>query len=245
MKEEDHGATVWHGFRPLTIPYQPPNGAKWQLGFAPVNMKTNKIMMDVSKLINVTLVPFGSEKDMVTTILNDEEKGATSWKFIGGVVFQNDVDVKDVSYKIRLASSLRNGRQAKKRLAFGNAGENWHTKTVFPLTFGGLGPRSNTSASGGPPDYYREGFLGIQHAVDIALTVYQSDNLTKEKLLKKFNVKMQRFPYPKYIKDPFVIAIQISLPLLIMLSLVYTALLTVKGIVYEKERKLKVRYTTF
>ena len=54
-------------------------------------------------------------------------------------------------------------------------------------------------------------------------------------------VSVKRFPYPEYIRDPFILAIQQSLPLLLMLSLIFTALNIVRDIVYEKEKKLKVR----
>ena len=55
-----------------------------------------------------------------------------------------------------------------------------------------------------------------------------------------YEVQLQRFPYPDGLRDKFIIVIQSSLPLLLMLSLVYTALVITKSIVHEKERKLKV-----
>ena len=55
-----------------------------------------------------------------------------------------------------------------------------------------------------------------------------------------FAVAMNRYPYPQRIEDPFITVIQSSFPLLLMISLVFTALNIVKNIVYEKEKKLKV-----
>lgn len=52
-------------------------------------------------------------------------------------------------------------------------------------------------------------------------------------------VQLRRFPYPTWLSDGFLFAIQFGLPFLLMLSLVYTALCTVRNIVHEKERKLK------
>uniref|UniRef100_A0A7M5XMD2 ABC transporter domain-containing protein n=1 Tax=Clytia hemisphaerica TaxID=252671 RepID=A0A7M5XMD2_9CNID len=54
-----------------------------------------------------------------------------------------------------------------------------------------------------------------------------------------YDIQLQRFPYPDGWRDNFIIVIQSSLPLLLMLSLVYSALVITKNVVHEKERKLK------
>jgi ATP-binding cassette subfamily A (ABC1) protein 3 len=52
-------------------------------------------------------------------------------------------------------------------------------------------------------------------------------------------VELHRMPYPGWLSDGFLFAIQFGLPFLLMLSLVYTVLCTVRNVVHEKERKLK------
>ena len=49
-----------------------------------------------------------------------------------------------------------------------------------------------------------------------------------------------RFPYPPWRDDNFVMVIQNQLPLLLMLSFVFSMLQIVKDVVHEKERKIKV-----
>lgn len=87
--------------------------------------------------------------------------------------------------------------------------------------------------------YIREGFLAVQHAVDRAIMQYHA-NASATSLLENITVVVQRFPYPPYVNDLFVLAIQNQLPLLLMLSFTYTSLNIVRAVVHEKEKKLKV-----
>lgn len=87
--------------------------------------------------------------------------------------------------------------------------------------------------------YLREGFLAVQHAVDKAIML--SYNRTAAlSLLGHTTVVLSRFPYPAFIYDVFILAIQNQLPLLLVLSFTYTSLNIVRSVVQEKERKLKV-----
>ena len=54
-------------------------------------------------------------------------------------------------------------------------------------------------------------------------------------------VYLRRFPYPSWIDDPLLTALQSFVGIIIMLSFVYTCINTVKVITTEKERQLKVR----
>ncbi|XP_023377237.1 ATP-binding cassette sub-family A member 3 [Pteropus vampyrus] len=89
-----------------------------------------------------------------------------------------------------------------------------------------------------PPGYIREGFLAVQHAVDRAIMQYHA-NASTNQLFEKLTVIAKRFPYPPFISDPFLVAIQYQLPLLLMLSFTYTSLTIIRAVVQEKERKLK------
>ncbi|XP_010121933.1 PREDICTED: ATP-binding cassette sub-family A member 3-like, partial [Chlamydotis macqueenii] len=86
--------------------------------------------------------------------------------------------------------------------------------------------------------YIREGFLAVQHAVDRAIMQYHA-NASSTGLLENISVVVQRFPYPAYVNDLFLLAIQNQLPLLLMLSFTYTSLNIVRAVVHEKEKKLK------
>lgn len=65
-------------------------------------------------------------------------------------------------------------------------------------------------------------------------------NASAHQLFQKLTVITKRFPFPPYISDPFLIAIQYQLPLLLMLSFTYTSLTIIRAVVQEKEKKLKV-----
>lgn len=87
--------------------------------------------------------------------------------------------------------------------------------------------------------YIREGFLAVQHAVDQAIMEYHAGAAARG-LLEQVTVQAKRFPFPPFTSDPFIVAVQYQLPLLLMLSFTYTALTIVRAVVQEKERKLKV-----
>ena len=243
IQQEYIGAEVWESFTPSNLPFRHPGGGTWQLAFTPNNTRSHELMSKVSSNLKLKPgKPFPSETEMVAALVGDQEnKGAGGWNYLAGIVFI-DGEVHGLTYKIRMPSSLRNSKDnsTKKISAFQTGSGTWQTKSVFPLTFDGLGPRTNKSISGGPPDYYKEGFLAIQSAIDHAFTVQKLKEQNITRTLSSMQIDMQRFPYPDYLRDPFIAAIQNSLPLLLMLSLVYNQLVTVKEIVYEKENKLKV-----
>lgn len=67
------------------------------------------------------------------------------------------------------------------------------------------------------------------------------NSTTAAALFKQTEVLLSRFPYPAFIYDVFILAIQNQLPLLLVLSFTYTSLNIIRAVVQEKERKLKVR----
>nr|XP_053626319.1 phospholipid-transporting ATPase ABCA3-like [Cherax quadricarinatus] len=97
------------------------------------------------------------------------------------------------------------------------------------------GPRDRDNNYGGRPGYYDEGFLAIQHAVDMSIIEY----FTGKNPDVFFSVEMQRMPYPPFIDDNYLVALQAWLPFVLLLSYIYPAINIVKSVVYEKERKLK------
>ena len=212
-----------------------------QIAFAPNTSDVQQVMnMVVEQLSLVCAVPFRSEDDMVRALVSVEGKGMkpSNVKILGGIAFNTSLDSGDIVYKIRLSSKSRkkmDDKEAKQRFGT-NPSTTWNTQFTFPV-FEVPGPRNRNASHGGPPFYFEEGFLSIQHAVDFAIIKY------KGKINDSLNttVSVKRFPYPDYIHDNFVLVIQTSLPVLLMLSLLFTALNIVRDVVYEKEKKLKVR----
>lgn len=90
--------------------------------------------------------------------------------------------------------------------------------------------------------YYREGFLALQYYVDAALIEYISG--TNSSIEEQF-VTVGRMPYPPYLLDFFVLVLQNNFPVIIVLSFMLVALTIVREIVYEKEKRLKVRFLLF
>lgn len=112
---------------------------------------------------------------------------------------------------------------------------NWFTNFMFPVFQVG-GPRNPGSDDGGtPPGYYRETFLTMQTAITRAFIVGKS-GLTNEEVPE---VYLSRYPYPAYLSDPLLLALEFFVPLIILISFLYTGINVVKYITVEKEKQLK------
>ena len=214
------------------------------LAFAPNTSDVQQVMDMVKEQFspfNITTVPFQSEEDMVQTLVSLEGKRnkPSGAQFLGGVAFNTSLDHGNIVYKIRLRSKSREQEKPSKEARedeFGmDPSATWNTQFTFPI-FEVPGPRNKNASHGGPPFYFEEGFLSLQHAVDTAI-IKLKGNISGE---LNASVSIKRFPYPDHIHDNFVLVIQFSLHLLLMLSLVFTALNIVRDVVYEKQKKLKV-----
>uniref|UniRef100_A0A8C2YZB8 ATP binding cassette subfamily A member 3 n=1 Tax=Cyclopterus lumpus TaxID=8103 RepID=A0A8C2YZB8_CYCLU len=170
---------------------------------------------------------------------------SSSGSILAAVVFEHPFTHEDeplplkVSYHLRFSFTPRNAPFAEKMELNPNSDLDWHTLSLFPL-FLLPGPREQYDKEGGTPGYFREGFLAVQHAVDRAI-MRSHTNESAASLLPRIRVVLSRFPYPAYIYDVFILAIQNQLPLLLVLSFTYTSLNIVRSVVQEKERKLKVK----
>ena len=213
-----------------------PSNVSNRIAFAPNTSDVRQVVDRVVKQLNLTrAVPFKSEEDMVSSLVSLQGNEKT---FLGGITFNTSLDSNNVIYKIRLSSKtdIKQNGGKEERQGFGTP---WNTQFTFPV-FQVPGPRNENASHGGPPFYFEAGFLAIQHAVDVAIMKYKG----KRDILNT-TVSVKRFPYPDYTHDKFVLVIQTSLPLLLMLSLIFTALNIVRDVVYEKEKKLKVRKFSF
>ena len=212
-----------------------------QIAFAPNTIDVQKVINDTVKQLGFTHAkPFKSEEDMVSFLVSLQGNNKT---FLGGIAFNTSLDSNNIIYKIRLSSKtdIKQNGGKEERQGFGTSpSTTWNTQFTFPV-LQVPGPRNKNASHGGPPFYFEAGFLAIQHAVDIAIMKYKG-NID---ILNTTTVSVKRFPYPDYTHDKFVLVIQTSLPLLLMLSLIFTALNIVRDVVYEKEKKLKVRKFNF
>uniref|UniRef100_H2Z852 ABC transporter domain-containing protein n=1 Tax=Ciona savignyi TaxID=51511 RepID=H2Z852_CIOSA len=157
---------------------------------------------------------------------------------LAGVVFTGDFTnnkfPNDVKITFRFHSDPISS-SAKDDARFTGITDTWKTNLLFP-DFQLPGPREPKSFEGGKPKYYAEGFLALMHAVDMGLAQVLANTSGVD---GKENMFLKRYPYPPYIMDTFVIAIQRTLPLLVMLSFFYTSLVIVRSVVHEKESKMK------
>uniref|UniRef100_A0A8C8T3P5 ATP-binding cassette, sub-family A member 3 n=1 Tax=Peromyscus maniculatus bairdii TaxID=230844 RepID=A0A8C8T3P5_PERMB len=245
QSENVPNATVYQGQSiqqlPLFFSFPPP-GDSWELAYIPSHSDAARTITETVKrelVINMRVHGFSSEKDFEDYIRYDNR----SSNVLAAVVFEHTFNhSKDplplaVKYHLRFSYTRRNYMWTQTGNIFLRETEGWHTNSLFPL-FPSPGPREPLSADGGEPGYIREGFLAVQHAVDKAIMHYHA-NASAHQLFQKLVVITKRFPFPPYISDPFLIAIQYQLPLLLMLSFTYTSLSIIRAVVQEKEKKLK------
>ncbi|ELW67824.1 ATP-binding cassette sub-family A member 3 [Tupaia chinensis] len=245
QSENVPNATVYPGQSIQVLPLFftiPPPGDSWELAYIPSHSEAARTVTEAARkalVINmrgvgawggVTPGPWLSSEPQSSLVWPEgvllwiRETAAPSWS-------------PQVKYHLRFSCTRRNYMWTQAGSVFLKEAEGWATTSLFPL-FPNPGPREPTSPDGGEPGYIREGFLAVQHAVDRAIMHYHA-NTSAHQLFQKLTVMAKRFPYPPFISDPFLIAIQYQLPLLLTLSFTYTSLAIIRAVVQEKERKLK------
>ncbi|KAG8429226.1 hypothetical protein GDO86_018016 [Hymenochirus boettgeri] len=228
----------------VPFPYLPfiPGPNPWELAYVPSHSEAAHSVVKTARENLGLYTPargFPTEADFEAYIRHDNH----SDHILAAVVFEHHFNHSEdplpiqVRYRLRLKYSPRHAPMSEQTGLNPNVDRNWHTRYLYPL-FQLPGPREPTDRTGGTPGYQREGFLSIQHAVDHAIIRYHA-NKSGHALLDRIHVFMRRFPYPPYVSDLFILAIQNQLPLLLMLSFTYTSLSIVRALVLEKERKLK------
>ncbi|KAM8824363.1 phospholipid-transporting ATPase ABCA3 isoform 1-T4 [Synchiropus picturatus] len=215
---------------------------RFQLAYVPANSSAvRQVAEDVrsSLFIYPPVRGFETEAQFEEYVRTDPQSG----QLLAAVVFDNAFSHEDeplppqVRYHLRFTFTPRCAPASEKSELNPNSDLDWHTLSLFPL-FQLPGPREQYDKEGGTPGYFREGFLAVQHAVDRA--IMRSYNRTAAAtLLGQTRVVLSRFPYPAFIYDVFILAIQNQLPLMLVLSFTYTSLNIVRAVVQEKERKLK------
>ncbi|XP_078008637.1 phospholipid-transporting ATPase ABCA3-like [Phascolarctos cinereus] len=217
-----------------------PTDGPWELIYIP---STSNVVKNITEEVKKTLKTnfrvrgFLSENDFKNYIKYDDHSSnvlaAISFEHI--FLKSDDPLPLKVKYSLRFNGSPRN--PGVRRLLFRKSTTGWHTSTLFPL-FPAPGPREPLLPDGGDPGYIREGFLTVQHAVDKAIMRYHAPEAASE-LFDKITLTVKRFPYPAFIKDPFLGIVQFTMPLLLVLAFTFTVLNIIRIIVQEKEKKLK------
>lgn len=136
---------------------------------------------------------------------------------------------KNLKYTLRFPSETRTNSEINPTMF------NWQTNLLVQIYTGG-GPRGSSMEEGGAPFYLSEGFLPIQEAI---ARTFMAMKCTEEscKLIPK--IQMHRYPYPPYVHDILLDAMERAVALFIMLGFVYPIISTVRFIAVEKEKQLK------
>ena len=92
------------------------------------------------------------------------------------------------------------------------------------------GPRKNPQYD---YKYFTSGFIYLQDRIEQAIIKNQTG---RQQLPRMY---MQQFPFPCYVDDKFFDGIASLFPLFMILAFVFNCAITVKSIVYEKEKRLK------
>ncbi|KAA0192008.1 hypothetical protein HAZT_HAZT001559 [Hyalella azteca] len=217
----------------------------WPVAYTPNDTGCETIMRLASDRLypDIDVYGFASEAEMVKQLTalalphnTSVPTGTlTGDDYLAGIVFMPECPNPEqvpasIEYKIRMKGSLRSG---KKHMPFAPPPQ-WLTELVYPL-FQVPGPRERNSSHGPMPGYYDEGYLPLQHAIDMSIAELYSGGQRPPAV----QVEMGRMPYPPYTDDKYLVALQAWLPLILLLSYLYPATNIVKNIVHEKEKKLK------
>ncbi|CAL8074946.1 unnamed protein product [Orchesella dallaii] len=241
-------------FQPLEIDGVPPYVIRTKCNiiyYTPTNEVVDNLIQEIKSSyfdaadLKYNFTGFENENELLEAyeLAKNEDEGSsadfeTTSPVLAGIVFENDFDdgdiPKNIKYKLRFPASQRSDYDAIAE-KFGLKAA-WFTELVYPL-FQLLGPRAKDKIGGGLPGYQDEGFLYLQHAVDRTLIQMILNDSTTDS--KRYDIKLQRFPYPGYIDDKYLFGLQAFLPLLLILSMLFPVLHITKGIVYEKEKRLK------
>ena len=212
------------------------------IGFAPNTCQAKKVVDLVKKQLLLTnAIGFENEESMVQAltardvshVLYNNTKDVKSF-FLGGIVFDESLNHQDVSYKIRLSSDRRASFTERENL--GDPSAEWNTQRTFRVSETWK-PRSKHAhvTHGGPPYYFEEGFLAIQHAVNVAIMKHKGKIHQPNATVVVRRFHNIRNSYENSVAlDSFFGALFLIFTTLIMLNIIL-------DIVDEKEEKVKVR----
>lgn len=209
-----------------------PNPAiEWAIAYSPTNKLLGDLISDSIPMLNSS-IPIRLDTN---TTAADLQRHLTTNNIFVGVEFPDEwenitVLPKKFEFTLRFPYELRTNTGGPFVEFY-----NWFTDMLFPA-FQLEGPRNSGSNDGGiPPGYVREGFIPVQAAISKAYTLAIKGD--KEGIIP--DIFLHRFPYPPYLSDPLLIGLEAFIPLIIVISFLYTAINIVKYITVEKEKQLK------
>jgi len=180
---------------------------------APVMELVKAQLSMLKNLGNLTYVGFDNATVLDTIIdsVNPEQQ------YFAGIVFNLDdagnigqlgVDINSpkIHYTIRWVDRSSESRQQR-----------WQTKLTFP-EFTGLGPRGVDGNA-----YLASGWTTVQAAVDQALAQYWGGAAASSFAnLPPIIPRLKPFPFIEYADDPFVFSVRALLPLILVISYLYS-----------------------
>ncbi|XP_055994780.1 phospholipid-transporting ATPase ABCA3-like [Sorex fumeus] len=210
----------------------------WELAFVP---STSQVVTDIVENVknyldyNFQVKGFTSEQSLENYILkdNNHEKVLAAMVFDHEFKKSNDSLPQVVKCFLRFSTFQRNEEIEFIRLG------SWKTSSLY-LDSAQPGPRYFSASSGGPPGYFAEGFLAVQHALASSIRTHylsQHPNTWFENL--RISMLSARFPYRKYSHDYFFQHANIFIPLVILFIFAINQLILIKSIVWEKQNRLK------
>lgn len=193
--------------------------------YSPENPELNKLVTNAAALIKYE---YEAPKVLANQSSNDLERFLTNNDVLVGIQFpdsyKNLTNLPDnLEYSLRFPS--------KQRHSTSSSSPGWVLNKLFS-DFSLSGPRNRNDDDGGyPPGYYSEGFIQVQSALSQAF-ITMKGGVTP-------SVHLQRYPYPHFVNDPFWMAMESFIPLIVILTLASPAMNLVKYITLEKEQQLK------
>lgn len=136
---------------------------------------------------------------------------------------------KNLIYTLRFPSESRMNSEVNPTIF------NWQTNLLVPIYAGG-GARGGAMDEGGAPYYFSDGFLPIQEAIG---KTFMKMTCTDDNCKFIPKIQLHRYPYPPYVHDILLDAMERAVALFIILSFVYPIICTVRFIAVEKEMQLK------
>ncbi|CAF3364219.1 unnamed protein product [Rotaria sp. Silwood2] len=158
-------------------------------------------------------VPMTSESNMI----EEGQSNALTDRFLAGIVFLNKISNND---------GLPKHIQYKIRMTLDKVDTTMQTRDDYFA----YSPRHSVPLK---TKYHTYTFIYLQNALDRAIIHAQTG------LNLSYGVQTQQMPYPCWMDDTFAKILRQMLPLFMVLSWIFTVSMTVKDIVYEKEKRLK------
>lgn len=197
--------------------------------YSPQNNITDEIMKIYKSITNVdTYIGFPNESSLV-----DQYLEWNSNRICCAVIF-NQISADKIDFRLRfpfIPTSLQKDYSISRLVEL-----TWKTAKPWPKMIKS-GPRTPNNSFGGPPDYFNNGFLYVQHQLSRAVAQYLEPET--ETFFDKLQMFVQRYPYPPFKRSDFLFYLQMSFPMTFLLSFMSIALELTKDIVVEKELRLK------